>query len=382
MKTIQEIFKFCSERYLKNSHVAEEIKKVILSIIYCRTEKMKRRLKSCDDCGYEEYTYCSCRNRNCPKCLTYAKEKWIDSRIQEILNTRYFHTVFTVPHELNEIILNNQKVMYNILFRSVSETLTDLGKDKNHLGAQIGATMVLHTWDQKLLPHNHIHAIIPGGGLSFDGKWVNCKKKIFIHVKVLAKVFRGKFIEKLKTAYNAGELVFPKEMEYLYNKGDFKDLIDNLSKKNWYVYSKKTFSGPRAVIEYLGRYTHKIAISNSRIVDFKDGKVTFKWRDNKDGGKEKEMTVSASEFVRRYLLHVLPTGFMKIRHIGFIGNRNKKTKLKLCQKLTNTQTEQLKKSRDDILLKMTNGLIFKCPSCGGNNFHLVSIVKPIVADTS
>lgn len=382
MKAIQEIFKFCSERLLKSKYVTEEIKKVILSIIHCRTEKMKRRLKTCDDCGYEEYSYCSCRNRNCPICLTYAKEKWIESRVSEILNTRYFHIVFTVPHELNEIIYNNQRVMYNTLFQAVSDTLIDLGRDKKHLGAQIGATMVLHTWDQKLLPHNHVHTIIPGGGLSSDGKWINCKKEIFIHVKVLAKVFRGKFLEKMKELYQSGKLVFPKEQECLYNKGNFEDFIDTLAKKNWYVYSKKTFSGPRAVIEYLGRYTHRIAISNSRIVDFKDGNVTFKWRDNKDGGKEKEMTVTANEFVRRFLLHVLPTGFMKIRYIGILGNRNKKTKLMVCQKLTNTQTEQLMKSKEEILLKITNGLIFKCPSCGGDNFHLANIVKPIDTDTS
>ncbi len=224
MKTIQEIFKFCSEKFLKSRYVNETAKKAILSIIHCRTEKMKRRLKSCDDCGYEEYSYCSCRNRNCPICLTYAKEKWIESRVSEILNTRYFHIVFTVPHKLNDVIYNNQIEMYNILFHSVSETLADLGRDTKHLGAQVGATMVLHTWDQKLLPHNHVHTIIPGGGLSFDGKWVNCKKKIFIHVKVLAEVFRGKFIAKMKASYNTGKLVFPKELEYLYNKGNFEDL--------------------------------------------------------------------------------------------------------------------------------------------------------------
>lgn len=382
MKTIQEIFKFCSDKYLKSRHVTEEIKKVILSIIYCRTEKMKRRLKICDDCGYHEYSYCSCRNRNCPTCLTYAKEKWIESRVLEILNTHYFHIVFTVPHKLNEIISNNKTIMYNILFHAVSETLAELGKDKKHLGAQIGATMVLHTWDQKLLQHNHLHTIIPGGGLSSDGKWINCKKKIFIHVKVLAQVFRGKFIEKMKVSYNAGKLVFPNELEYLYSSGNFNNLIDSLYQKDWYVYSKKTFSGPRAVIEYLGRYTHRIAISNSRIVDFKDDKVTFKWRDNKDEGKNKEMTVTANEFVRRFLLHVLPTGFMKIRYIGILGNRNRKTKLRVCQKLTETQIQQLMKSKEEILLKITNGLIFKCPSCGGNNFHLAGIVKASNPNTS
>jgi Putative transposase/Transposase zinc-binding domain len=382
MKIIQEIVKSCSEKYLKSKNVAEVIKKAILSIISCRTEKLQKRIKICDDCGYEEHSYCSCRNRNCPICLTYAKEKWIAARIAEVLNTRYFHIVFTLPHELNDIIQDNKEVMYDILFKSVSETLKELGRDKKHLGAEVGAIMVLHTWCQKILPHNHLHTLIPGGGLSSDGKWIDCKRKIFIHVKVLAEVFSGKYLKEMEALYNNGKIVFPIDLEYLNNKGNFANFKDMLFQKNWYVYSKKTFSGPRAVIEYLGRYTHKIAITNNRIVNFKDDKVTFKWRDNKDEGKEKEMTVKTSEFVRRFLLHVLPSGFMKIRYMGILSNRNRKTKLKLCQKLTDTRIELLQKSKEEILLRITNGLIFKCPACHGNNFHLLGVEKPAIVNTS
>ncbi len=377
MNIIQQIFTQYAMKYIYSKYVPENIKKAVISIISCRTEKIKkRRLQICSDCGYEEYSYCSCRNRSCPACQTYTKEKWINSRLKELISTRYFHIVFTVPDILNDIIYYNQGIMYNILFKAVSETLLDLGKDKKLIGAQIGATMVLHTWCQKLLYHPHLHCIVPGGGLN-NGRWITSKKKIFIHVAILSKVFKGKFLEKLQEAYKEGDLWFPKRLEHLYDVTKFDDLMQPLYKKSWYVYSKKTFKGPKAVIEYLGRYTHKIAITNSRIVSFENGKVTFKWRDNKDGGKQKIMTLTAKEFIRRYLLHVLPTGFMKIRYIGIISNRNKNTKLKLCQKLTNTVLDLVKSSAEDILLKMTKGNLFICPACKGTNFKLASVLNPL-----
>lgn len=385
MKTIQEIFKFCSWMFLKNENLAGNIKKAIISIISCRTIKMGRRLSSCDDCGHEEYTYCSCRNRNCPLCQTFVKEKWIANRSTELLNTKYFHTVFTLPHKLNEIVKYNQNLMYDILFQSVSETLIQLGYQEKHVGGQIGAILVLHTWCQTLLLHPHLHCIIPGGGL-INGKWIKCKKDIFIHVNVLSAVFRGKFIEKLEVLYKSGKLDFPNEIKSLYTEEKFEELKKALESKSWYVYNKKVFSTPVAVIEYLGRYTHKVAITNSRIVKFENGNVTFKYRDNKDDGKSKEMTISAQEFVNRFLQHVLPTGFQKIRYIGIHSNRNKNTKLILCQTLTNVikNTENFAEiTTEKLLAKMTKGKYNICPKCNGSNFHLRSIIKAkVLVDTA
>jgi len=380
MKKIQDIFKFCGWMFLKNENLSKNIKKAIISIMICRTIKMGRRLSHCDDCGYEEYSYCSCRNRNCPLCQTFAKEKWIALRSTELLNTKYFHIVFTLPHKLNEIVRYNQNLMYNILFQSVSETLLQLGYQGKHVGGQIGAILVLHTWCQKLLLHPHIHCIVPGGGL-INGQWVKCKKDIFIHVNVLSAVFRGKFLEKFEALYKSGKLEFPNEIKSVYTEEKFEEIKNTLKSESWYVYNKKVFSTPKAVIEYLGRYTHKVAITNSRIVKFENGNVTFKYRDNKDDGKEKEMTISAQEFVYRFLQHILPTGCQKIRYIGIHSNRNKNTKLKLCQTLTQVikNTENFAEiTTEKILEKMTKGKYNICPNCNGKNFHLVGIVKPKV----
>ena len=268
--------------------------------------------------------------------------------------------------------------MYNLLFKAVSETLIDLGYDKKHVGAQIGAIMVLHTWCQKLNLHAHIHCIIPGGGL-ITGKWVECKKDIFIHVDVLSLVFRKKFLKKFEILVNENKLKFPDEVKHLYTKSKLIKLKRELNKKNWYVYNKKVFSTPDAVIEYLGRYTHKIAITNNRIVKFENGLVTFKYRDNKDEGKEKELELSAGKFINRYLQHVLPTGFMKIRYIGILSNANKKTKLLACKILTRTaqSTENFTEvTTESILKKITNGKYNLCPICGSSNYSLTQTLYP------
>ena len=374
MRAIQEIFKFCGWMFLKKNF-DKNIKNAIISIINCRTIKMGRRLFQCRDCDYKEYSYCSCRNRNCPLCQTFVKEKWISLRSTELLNTKYFHIVFTLPHKLNEIVKFNQSLMYKILFEAVSETLIQLGNDEKHVGGQIGAILVLHTWCQKLLLHPHIHCIIPGGGLN-NGKWIECKKDIFIHVEILSEVFKGKYLEKLEKLYSLGKIDFPNEIKGLYTPERFKYFIKSFKSESWYVYNKKVFSNPKAVIEYLGRYTHKVAITNNRIVKFEDGNVTFKYRDNKDEGKEKEMTITAQEFARRFLQHVLPTGFQKIRYIGIHSNRNKNTKLKSCQIITHTiQNAEnfVKITTEMILKKITKGKYNICPACNGNKFGLIGI---------
>jgi len=376
MRLIQNIFKSCRKGLLKT--VGENVKKAVISIQNCRTEKMKTRVSACGDCGHKEHTYCSCKNRNCPICQTFEKEKWIVKKKQDLINTRYFHTVFTLPHDLNGIIKYNPRTIYNLLFHSVSETLIELGYDKRHVGAQVGAIMVLHTWCQKLNLHAHIHCIIPGGGL-INGKWVECKKDIFIHVDVLSSVFRKKFLRKFESLVNENKLEFPDEVKQLYTKSKLLKLKRALNKKDWYVYNQKVFSTPDAVIEYLGRYTHKIAITNNRILKFENGLVTFKYRDNKDGGREKELTLSAEKFINRYIQHVLPTGFMKIRYIGILSNANKKTKLLACKILTRTaqNVENFTQvTAESILKKITNGKYNLCPACGSSNYRLTQTLYP------
>ena len=323
----------------------------------CRTSHLGGHIDICESCGSTQISYNSCRNRHCPKCQTLAKERWIDSQKSNLLNVGYFHVVFTIPDTLNSIVYQNQKELYTLLFKAVAETLSELASDKKYLGAKLGFTSILHTWGQNLMHHPHIHCIVPGGGLSSIGKWVSSRKKFFIPVKVLSRKFRGKFLYYLKQLYYENKLEFYGSQQYLSNDNEFENLLSSIYSKEWIVYCKPPFKNAACVVEYLGRYTHRVAISNNRIVNIENGNVTFKWRDYKDNNKCKLMTISADEFIRRFLIHILPSGFMKIRHYGLLGNRNKTTKLKLCKQLTNTpillkekiSTLQLiKKSQEEI----------------------------------
>ncbi len=381
MGTIQEILKENFADYKSKHHVPKDKIKVVEDIIKCRTEKMGVRLIRCDDCGYQEEIYNSCRNRNCPQCQTYLKEVWINKRKSELVNTQYFHTIFTLPKELAQIFYTNQVLMYNILILAVSETLQELGRDKKHLGAQIGALLVLHTWSQKLLFHPHIHALVTGGGLK-DNNWINVKKSkknnknFFVHVNIISSLFRGKFLAHFEKAYKKNKIKFFGENEDLYHSYNFEKLKKKLENKNWYTFCVETYSTPEAVIEYLGRYTHRVAISNSKIVKYENGHVWFKWRDNKDNGKEKISKVTVEGFIRRFLLHILPKGFVKIRYIGIWSNRNKKTKLKqaqICTKLDESKLKFNKLTKEQLLLKITKGKAFNCPCCGSDKFYLVGI---------
>ena len=309
---------------------------------------------------YEKISYNSCRNRHCPKCLTSVKEKGIYNQKFDVLNVQYFHVVFTIPDELNKVVYYNQTKMYNVLFKAVSETLQQLGNDKKYLGAQIGFTSILHTWGQNLKDHPHIHCIVPAGGLDSLGKWRNSKKKFFIPVKVVSKVFRGKFIYYMKQE----KLDFVKENEELKISQEFDKFISSLYAKDWVVYCKPPFKNANSVIEYLGRYTHRVAISNNRILNIDSGKVTFKWRDYRDNNKMKTMVLDADEFIRRFILHILPPRFMKIRHFGLLGNRNKTKKLTLCKSLTNTKVLTKENISPLEILKKKSGIDFNlCPIC-------------------
>jgi hypothetical protein len=329
------------------------------SIESCRTSSLGMHVEDCLACGHKKVFYNSCRNRHCPKCQNVAKEQWVDARKSELINTHYFHVVFTVPDLLNKLIYNNQNQLYNLLFTCASQTLTELAMDKKYLGAQIGVTTILHTWGQNLSYHPHIHCIVPGGGLSTKGtEFTHSRKKFFIPVKVLSRKFRGKFMHYLCSLINNQSITVPQDI-------DFNILKDKLYNIDWVVHCKPPFKTPESVIEYLGRYTHKVAISSNRIISVKDGIVTFKWRDYRDNNKKKIMELTVNEFIRRFLMHVLPKGFFKIRHYGLLSNRNKKTKLRLCQKLTGVKLTEIKRlSKYEILIKLFGPDIFCCPLCG------------------
>lgn len=333
------------------------------SIERCRTSDLGGHKTVCDECSNSLISYNSCRNRHCPKCQTLSKERWIDRQKHNLLNVGYFHVVFIIPDTLNTLVFQNQKELYTILFKAVAETLQELSSDKKYLGATLGFTSILHTWGQNLMHHPHLHCIVPGGGLNSIGKWVSARKKFFLPVKVLSRKFRGKFLYYLKQA----DLKFFGEQQYLSNPTSFNDFLYQLYQKEWIVFCKPSFKNASSVVEYLGRYTHRVAISNSRILSLNNGNVSFKWRDYKDDNKWKVMTVSANEFIRRFLIHILPFRFMKIRHYGILGNRNKTSKLCLCKKLTSTPVLQFEKTSTlQLIQKIIGKDAFKCPNCGSD----------------
>ena len=365
MAEVQDIFIKYGQNYRTNHKLTITQHKAMSAIQKCRTSELGGHKEVCDSCGHTHISYNSCRNRHCPKCQALARERWIENQKSNLLDIGYFHVVFTIPDNLNLMVYQNQKAVYNLMFKTVAETLTDLASDKKYLGAKIGFTSVLHTWGQNLMHHPHIHCIVPGGGLSSIGKWVNSRKKFFIPVKVLSRKFRGKFLYYLKQLYYQNKLEFHGSQTYLSDDKEFEKLLSSLYGKEWIVYCKPPFKNAACVVEYLGRYTHRVAISNKRIVSMEKDTVSFKWRDYKDGSKHKVMTLSAEEFIRRFLIHILPSRFMKIRHYGLLGNRNKTTKLKICKKLTNTPLLIGEKATTIKLIQKLTGLdLSKCPICG------------------
>jgi hypothetical protein len=372
--------------------------KVMDAIVKCRTEELGGHLDACDRCGYQHPFYNSCRNRHCPKCGCLAKERWLAARKNELLPVAYFHTVLTLPDDLKAIALVNQRVIYDILFRAGSETLLTLGRDPKHLGGEIGLLAVLHTWGQNLLEHPHLHCIVTGGGLSpacpeqgrRDGhKWflpnkTTKKRNFFVHVDVISDLFKKKFLAYLKQAYQTGKLEFVGKTAYLADKRAFQKLIDTLYNKKWVTYCKEPFGNPKAVLAYLARYSHRVAISNNRIVKLEDSKVTFKWRDNKDGGQEKLMTLDAFEFIRRFLLHVLPKNFYKIRYYGIWSSRNRKTKLKKCQEILQYNpdsdlAESASLGWEDLLYELTGIDARLCPKCQKGRMVTIEILPKMKA---
>jgi hypothetical protein len=308
--------------------------KVLRAIRNCRTQALGGHLDRCSGCGHEAISYNSCRNRHCPKCQTNARERWLAERSEDLLPVPYNHVVFTIPHDLSGLALQNKKLVYDLLFHAAAETLLEIAADPKHLGARIGFLAVLHTWGQNLQHHPHVHCVVPAGGLAPDhARWIRAPTSFFLPVRVLSKVFRGKFVDGLKRLYRAHQLGFHGALRSLADSKQFRKFLRQLFGKDWVVYAKRPFRGPEYVLQYLARYTHRVAISNHRLIAYQDGNVSFRYKDYAHGGKKRKMTLSADEFLRRFLLHVLPRGFVRIRHFGFLTNRSRARLVATCRRL-------------------------------------------------
>lgn len=358
---LADVFRSHGENYRRAHRLATSHLKVMRAIEVCRTKELGGHLKKCDTCGFEHPAYNSCRNRHCPKCQSLAKAKWLQKQTSELLPVGYFHLVFTLPHELNRLILAHKKILLSLLFKAVSETLLDFGRSR--LRGTVGIIAVLHTWDQTLKDHFHLHCLVPAGALSSDQRrWISVRKNFLFPVKALSLVFRGKFLDLLKRAWDQGKLKSPSQVE-------------TLRGKSWVVYAKKPFGSPQTVLDYLGRYTHRVALSNDRILKVQNGEVTFTYRDRRDGDRKQTMTLEAEEFIRRFLLHVLPDGFVRVRHFGFLANRAKKQTLPQCRKLLglNPALPQIpNRSAQDMLLELTGIDLTRCPACKQGTMVIVA----------
>lgn len=345
----------------------------------CRTPALGGHLERCDRCAFERPAYNSCRNRHCPKCQGLDKARWLEARQTEILPVGYFHLVFTLPHELNALVLSNKPVLLKILFDAVAQTLLAFGH--NNLGGKTGFIALLHTWDQKLQAHFHLHCLVPAGVLSNNGdRWIAAPKNFLFPVKALSAVFRGKYIDFLRQAFVARKLQFPGQAAAFQSQAEFDRLIAELRQKPWVVFAKPPFGGPEKLLDYLGRYTHRVAISNNRILNVENGIVTFAFRDRRDGNKRKVMTLPADEFIRRFLLHVLPSGFVRIRHFGFLANRSKKHDLPLCRQLLGLNPHPPvpeQKSDEELLRVLTGEDSSRCPSCKQGIMRIVAELPKI-----
>ena len=359
--TIQDIFRIYGPEYIKHHKLSKEQWKVYNAIINCKTKELGIHNITCKECGETITGYNSCRNRHCPMCQAYARNKWIEKESSYLLDCPYFHIVTTVPSELNEIALYNQKKFYNILFKATSESILELCDDSKWLGAKVGITSVLHTWGQTIEFHPHIHSIVTGGGIK-NNKWVESKKEYLLKVQVLSSLFKSKFLSMLKHL----DLKLPNHLKHLKNIKELNNFLRPLYNKDWVTYIEPPKGSPENVIEYIGRYSFRVAISNERIKDISNNQITFEYKDYKDNSEIKTMTISAEEFIRRFLLHVLPSHFTKIKHYGLLSNRDKKSLIKLCRILI---VEKTFKDFTTNIFKKRKIYEFLCPKCGNNTFY-------------
>ena len=384
---VADIFRRYGKDYRRNNFLSSGQYKTMRHIEMCRTAALGGHTEVCDHCGFAQNAYNSCRDRHCPKCQTLVKEKWLNDRKAELLPCSYFHNVFTLPHELNPLILINMRIMLAILFDAAKETLQVFARDPQwRLIGQLGFISVLHTWNQKLKDHYHLHCIIPAGVLSFDKKkWIAAREKYLFKVESLAKEFRKRYLLKLEKAYEQGKLCFHGKASDFADKQNFMRLIKTLRDKQWITYSKQPFGGPEQVLEYLGRYTHRVAITNNRILSIEDGIVTFNYRDRNDENKVKKLSLKAEEFIRRYLLHILPNRFMKTRYFGFLAHTNKRACIPLLRQLINPDAklaEKMIETVQEMMLRLTNLDISLCPACNKGTMVYTEELPKSLLDTS
>jgi hypothetical protein len=366
-----DIFRRHGEAFRRahGDHLGYVERRVMGAITACRTAALGGHVEQCDDCGTTRIAYNSCRNRHCPKCQGLARAKWLADRAAELLPVPYFHVVFTLPTSVAEIAFHNKAAVYAILFRAAAETLITIAADPRHLGARVGITAVLHTWGQTLTHHPHVHCIVPGGGPSLDGAhWIASRPGFFLPVRVLSRLFRRLFLRDLKNAFEAGRLRFSGHLAGLADPSAFNARLAQLRRRDWVVYAKPPFGGPRQALAYLGRYTHRVAIANGRLLALADGKVRFTWKDYRQGGMIKGMTLDAGEFIRRFLLHALPDGFHRIRHYGFLANGDRGNNLALCRRLIAAHTAAKPEPAIDYPASDQAPIhcdAARCPDCGG-----------------
>jgi ribosomal protein L32 len=352
-------------------------RRVMSAIERCRTAALGGHVEQCDSCGHQRIAFNSCRNRHCPKCQSLVRAQWLEDRQADLIPVDYFHVVFTLPEEIAAIAYQNKAVVYDILFHATAGTLRTIAADPKHLGAEIGFIAILHTWGQNLLHHPHLHCVVPGGGLSADGaRWVSCRPGFFLPVRVLSRLFRRLFLAQLQVAFDTGHLRFFHALEPLQAPRAFAQHLAPARRAKWVVYAKPPFGGPRHVLEYLGRYTHRVAIANNRLVDFGDGKVSFRWKDYRHESRQKVMQLASQEFMRRFLLHVLPGGFQRIRHYGLLANRYRAVKLARCRQLLAepapvVEVPDVPLDYRDRYQLLTGKSLRDCPKCGHG--HLVCI---------
>jgi hypothetical protein len=380
---VADVFRRHGEAYRRahDGHLGRVERRVMSAIELCRTAALGGHTEACAECGLVRCAYNSCRNRHCPKCQGQARAEWLAARQAELLPVPYFHVVFTLPAAVAEIAFHNKATVYAILFRTAAETLRTIAADPKHLGAEIGLVAVLHTWGQNLHHHPHVHCLVPGGGPALDHtRWIACRRGFFLPVRVLSRLFRRLFLEELGAAFAAGELGFFGELAALARPAAFARRLRDLRGVEWVVYAKPPFGGPAQVLAYLGRYTHRVAIANARLVSLTDTAATFRWKDYRHHGKTKLMTLATDEFIRRFLLHTLPDGFHRIRHFGFLANRQRAAKLALCRRLLDAPSQEppAEQVQDTVPSRRPD----RCPICGGAMVMLGVLARPAPYRTS
>ena len=384
---VADVFRRYGEAYRQQhgASMSPAQRRVMTAIAVCRTAALGGHLERCDECGHERNAYNSCSDRHCPKCQSLARAEWIRDRQAELLDCGYFHVVFTVPEEIAVLAYQNKAVVYGILFRAAAETLRTIAADPKHLGAEIGFFAVLHTWGSTLVHHPHLHCVVAGGGLSPGGdRWISCRPRFFLPVRVLSALFRRLFLEQLEQAFAIGKLMFFNSLAGLADRLKFARYLAPLRKVKWVVYAKPPLAGPQEVVDYVGRYTHRVAISNNRLLDIDDGKVTFRYKDYRQAGEQKTMTLEAEEFIRRFLLHVLPSGFQRIRYYGFLGNRYREQKLARCRQLLGMAAAKPPVSDAgtdyrDRYEELTGNSLRICPRCRQGHMVVVQILPKTVS---